>query len=427
MLEILKRFVKEELAYITQQDDIQFIYDVNGELVGEIHMEQGFISHIDFYDADMLAEEGIPFSNSAMINAVLRPNEVTEEVEAAAIPHIAREMKEALDDRALQLDSVIDFDVNYLAIFEEVELRYGLTIPNTGLQLAIRRDGTLSSATFMRQPFTIIYPEEMIPKAEARRILTEEQLVQLSIKPEEWEYAYVPTFDVYGVEADGRVKRLGGKARYEALPEVEPIDSLEAFLQGGRPASVPLEEEEDSYYWEYPEQENLVQSLLEESSFQRACRTLQGIVGSWYRNYQLEHVEELPAELSIYLQHTSEKSVTYRFVYCHEGVYLPEHAAEITVHQTTGQIEGVTLPKIPFEKLMAIQPPIITLEAANTAAKKLVDVRLSMERIDMGDNLYTSVYLMEYPSSPTQGEIESIDAYTGEIRFVETGLMKIDE
>lgn len=118
MLEILKRFVKEELAYITQQDDIQFIYDVNGELVGEIHMEQGFISHIDFYDADMLAEEGIPFSKSAIINAILRPNEVTEEVEAAAIPHIAREMKEALDDRALQLDSVIDFDVNYLAILK---------------------------------------------------------------------------------------------------------------------------------------------------------------------------------------------------------------------------------------------------------------------------------------------------------------------
>lgn len=428
MLAILQRFVKEKLAYIIQQEDIQFIYEASGELVGEIHTEKDFITHIDFYDADLLVEADIPFSTSAMINAVVRPNDAAEELEAWAIPRIALEMKEALDDRALKLDCVVDFDVNYLAVFEEVELRYGLTIPNTGLQLAIKRDGTLSSATFLREPFTIIYPEHIISTEEARQILNREPLLELSISQEDWQYVYVPTFDVYGVETDGRLKRLGGKTVYEPLPEIEPLaGSLEDYLQGGRTGSVQLEDEEDTFYWEFAEDENTIQPVCMEPAFERACRALQAVVGSSYSHYQHEQITELEVELPLAWEDTLNESVSYRFVYFHEGIPLSEHAAEIAVQQKTGQIEYISVPKIPFERLAVIKPPVITLEEANERAKQLVDVTLSMERVDLENNLYTVVYVMEYPSSPTQGDIEFIDAYSGEIRFVDTGLMKIEE
>lgn len=428
MLAILQRFVKEKLAYIIQQEDIQFIYEASGELVGEIHTEKDFITHIDFYDADMLVEADIPFSNSAMINAVVRPNDVAEELESWAIPRIALEMKEALDDRALKLDCVVDFDVNYLAVFEEVELRYGLTIPNTGLQLAIRRDGTLSSATFMREPFTIVYPENMISMEEAREILVSEPLLELSIDLEDCKYIYVPAFDVYGVETDGRLKRLGGKTVYEPLPDIEPFrGSLDDFLQGGRTGSVQLDDGEDSFYWEFAEDEDTIQPVLAEPAFERACRALQAVVGSSYSNYQQEQITDFAVELPLSLQDSFDESVSYRFVYFHEGIQLSEHAAEVTVQPKTGQIEYISVPKIPFEKLTVIRPPVITLEEANARAQELVDVTLSMERVDLENNLYTAVYVMEYPSSPTQGDIELIDAYSGEIRFVDTGLMKIDE
>lgn len=427
MLEILQKFVKEKLAYLTQQDDIQFIFDTDGELVGEIHTEQGFVSHIDFYDADQLANAGIPFSNSAMMNAAVRPNDVTEEVKAAEIPRIAWEMKEALDDRALQLDYIVDYDTNYLAVFEEVELRYGLSIPNTGLQLAIKRDGTLSSATFMRQPFTIIYPEHMISKEEARRILQGVPLVQLSFRQEDWQYVYVPTFDVYGVEADGQLMHLGGKTTYEPLPEVKAIPgSLQDLLLGGRAGQATMDDTEEGFYWEYTAYGELSSPILQQPAFEHACRALQTITGDLYGSYLLEQREH-PAEVSIDLQDAACKWITYHFVYCYKGLYLIDHAAEITVHRVTGQIGHVTVPKIPVEKLAVSKPPSITLETANNMARQLVDVKLSMERVDIVNNLYTAVYMIEYPSSPTKGEIKSIDAYSGEIRFVETGLMDIEE
>ena len=427
MLERLQRFVKEELAYITQQDDIQFIYDTGGELVGEIHTEQGFVTHIDFYDADQLANAGIPFSNSAALNAVLRPNDVTEEVDAAAIVRIAREMKEALDDRALQLDCLVDFDCNYLAVFEEVEHRYGLPVPNSGLQLAIKRDGTLSSATFIRQPFTVIYPEHMISKEEARHILQEVPLVQLAFREEGWQYVYVPTFDVYGIEADGQLMHLGGKRTYEPLPEVKEIPgSLQDFLLGGRAGQATMDDTEEGFYWECTAEEVPASPVLSFSAFEHACRALQAIVGHLYAGYELEQ-RELPAEPSMEMEEAAGEWITYHFVYCYEGVYLSDYAAEMTIHRLTGHIRYITVPKIPVDQLAASKPPVITLESANHMAQQLVDVTLSMERVDIADNLYTAVYMVEYPSSPTKGEIKSIDAYSGEIRFVETGLMDIEE
>ena len=416
MLEKLQPFVKAELANSMRQDDIEFIYDADGELVGEIHREQGVLSQIDFYDADALAAAGIPFTGSAMLHAMVRANDVADEVDPATIPLIAHQMKEAFDDRELKLEYIVDYDANYLAVFEEVEQRYGLPIPNTGLQLAIRKDGTLGSASFMREPYSITYPEQLLSKEEARAILVSEPLVQLAIEQqEEWRYVYVPNANVYGVESDGRLKRLGEQAVYETLPEVAPVtEPLEVFLQGGRLAPNGTEDGEELFYWESTADEDDPQPVLEEPAFQRACRVLQAVVGPGYSGYQLEAL------------HTDHESRTYRFVYCHNGVYIPDHAAEITVHQTTNQIKEVVVQRIPFAQLESLQPPIVTLEEADALAKQLVDVTLSMERIDREENLYSVVYLLEYPSSPTQGVLKCIDAYTREVSFVETGLMKVD-
>ena len=419
MLERLQPFVKATLADSMPQDDIEFIYDIGGELVGEIHRKHGLLSQIDFYDADALAKAGLPFTGSAMLHAMAGPNDVAHEVEASAIPHIAHRMKEALDDRALKLDYIVDYGANYLAVFEEVEQRYGLPIPNTGLQLAIRKDGTLGSASFMREPYSIVYPERLAPKEEARDTLVSGQLVQLAIEQrEEWRYVYVPDLHLYGVEADGRLKRLGERAVYETLPDLAPVTGpLEAFLQGGRLAPVRTDDGEEAFYWESVADEDALQPVLEEPAFHRACRMLQATVGPWYRGYRLERD-------SAFL--TNQAFRTYQFVYYHNGVYLQEHAAEITVHQKTGQIKSVVVPRIPFAQLESLQPPLVTLEEADAIAKHLVDVTLAMERIDGAENLYTVAYLMEYPSSPTQGAIEYIDAYTAEVSFVDTGLMKVD-
>ena len=70
MIQKLQPFVNQPIGRIEQQDDIQFIYNTSGELIGEIHMEDALLSRIDFYDIDALAEQGVPLTNSAMIDAV---------------------------------------------------------------------------------------------------------------------------------------------------------------------------------------------------------------------------------------------------------------------------------------------------------------------------------------------------------------------
>ena len=248
MIQKLQPFVNQPIGRIEQQEDIQFIYNTSGELIGEIHMEDALLSRIDFYNIDSLVEQGVPLTNSAMIDAVLRPNDIDVEVDIADITAIANRIKESLDDRQLKLDAIVDFDNNFLAIFEEIEPRFGLTLPNTGLQLSIKRDGMLGSATFMREQYTVEYPETMISREEARDIILQEQLMQLTLDTQqEWNYVYGQNYDVYGVDVDGSVKKMSEFPEmlgfgYDVLPEVSVDVPLEMILLGGRQAEIKYRE-----------------------------------------------------------------------------------------------------------------------------------------------------------------------------------------
>ncbi|MFF5994624.1 hypothetical protein AAGS61_07670 [Lysinibacillus sp. KU-BSD001] len=435
MLEKLQPFVDQQLARIVQQDEIQFIYDISGELVGEIHMDEGQLQRIDFYDVDALMEQGVPLTNSAMMDAIVRPNHALFEIEAKEISTIAWRIKEALDNRNLKLDVIVDFDANYLATFEEVEPRYRLALPNSGLQLSIKRDGTLASATFMHEHYTVQYPETMISPEEAKVILLQQPLMQLAIHMENaWHYVYVPAYDMYGVGVDGHVKKMSEWPEmigfgYDVLPEVHIEEPLEILLLGGREGSVEYTEQEAERYWDVIIDEALQQSTVEQP-FIRACQALKYAVGESYEKYRFERTPNTASIYNyapFYVDEVENDYTTYRFVYEHQGIYLSEKASEIVVHNETGHIQSMVISTIPYEQLNELPKPMITLEEANAIVKQYVDVALTVERVDLGNNIYSLMYSIDYPHSPTGGHIESINAYTGAITYVETGFVPIDE
>ena len=434
MIQKLQPFVNQPIGRIEQQDDIQFIYNTSGELIGEIHMEDALLSRIDFYDIDALVEQGVPLTNSAMIDAVYRPNTVDVEVDSSEIVHIANRIKEALDDRPLKLEVVVDFDTNYLVVFEEIELQFGLALPNTGLQLSIKRDGTLGSATFMRQHYTIEYPETMISRQEARDIILQEQLMQLTLDTQQWHYVYGQKHDIYGVDVDGRVKKISEFPEmigfgYDVLPEVKADLPLEMMLLGGRQVDIAYNEDEEENHWHVLADEDPVQRL-DEQPYIRACQVLKLVVAEQYVHYEYERTPELSNVYNVapfYVEELEQAYTTYRFVYRHYDLYVPDKAVEITVHNKTSQIQEVVVPIIPYERLNNLPLPAISLEEANAIAKQQVDVTLTLERVDFEKNILKPMYMIDYPNSPTGGNIESINAYTAEITYVDTGFVPVGE
>lgn len=435
MIQKLQSFVKQPIGRIEQQEDIQFIYNTSGELIGEIHMEYELLSRIDFYDIDALVEQGVPLTNSAMIDAMLRPSDVDVEVDSSEITNIANRIKESLDDRQLKLDAIVDFDKNYLAIFEEIEPRFGLTLPNTGLQLSIKRDGTLRSATFMREHYTVEYPETMISREEARDIILQEQLMQLTLDTQQnWNYIYSQKHDVYGVDVDGRVKKISEFPEmlgfcYDVLPEVTVHVPLEMLLLGGRQAEIEINEEEGERHWHVLIDEDPTE-MLDEQPYIRACQALKLVVSEQYTHYEYERTPELSNLYNVapfYLQELEQAYTTFRFVYRHHELYVSDKAVEITVHNKTSQIQKVSVPTIPYERLNNLLLPVISLEEANRIAKQHVDVTLSLERTNFERNIFKPMYIINYPNSPTGGNIESINAYTAEITYVDTGFVRVEE
>ena len=63
--------------------------------------------------------------------------------------------------------------------------------------------------------------------------------------------------------------------------------------------------------------------------------------------------------------------------------------------------------------------PTVTLEEANAIAAKLIDVELILESSIINSNQRSFVYTMDYPTSPTGAHIQFVDAFTGEIHWID--------
>ena len=314
--------------------------------------------------------------------------------------------------------SITEEDNLFLAEFRLVEPKYQVIVHGTGMYVTVTRTGFVASVTVHENVVNIVYAEKMISKEEARAILQEQPILQLGIAPElNWQYVYKQNFDLYGIDPDGKVRfwsedEAMQDAGFEPLPQVEAIEDFEAFLKGSRNVTIEAFESEEEKRWAMETDEHVP---LPEKAFIRACQVVKYLAGDAYGNYYIEQYPTLRK-----LLHMDEHAfVTFRFVYIYENISFDFQAIAISMNTETNQIESVRYPIIPYETFPTLRKPTLTVEQANHIAKQLIDVELTLES-DLEDRQKRSfVYMTDYPTSPTGCHIQYVDAFTGEIHWID--------
>ncbi|MEK4229657.1 hypothetical protein [Solibacillus sp. FSL H8-0538] len=453
ILHKLQKFTKIPLTKMKIIDaEIMLFYDEEENVAGEVHEQDGCITCINIYNEPFFEDEDETYSNSEIIETSDCQNYETKEVPAEQIRALAYEIIETFDDRPLTLDALVDFDANYLAIFEATDDRYGMALPNSGAHVTIQKDGTFSSASFFHDDYTVNYPETWILTEEAVEKLRQEQLIVLGLETSNrpWSYNYVPNYNVFGVDVHGRIKYLSDfpelqNIGYDELPNVVVSERLHTLIVGDdEQAMVEVFEDDHLQSWSIVQDdvideiidnynflyvpEPVIYNYTKEQLYERAFKALRYVVGEEYGNYKLERTPNTTAllEKSLFSPSTwgEESYIIIRFVYHFKDIQLHEHAVEMIIDFTYARILSLTVPKIPYAELNKLTPPMITIDEANALARDRVNVQLTFERTDLDENVYELAYMIDYPDSPTGGNIESIDAVTGEITYVDTGFVK---
>ena len=394
---MMQQFAKLPLKSIEFDGEDSFSIKGDG-ITGYVYMPK---DKIVFFNFELEQESGVEIHTNEIIS-------------------IAQNVVNTIDERELVLDTLIDFGERYVAIFELLDERFQLPLPNTGAYISLYKDGTVASANFFYDEPQVMYPQEMISKDQARDILQQETLMKKSILHEPtWHYAYTLDHDIDGVSIQGEVLRISAwqefnQAIYERLPSV-PKKPFEQLLKGGNENNLYDIEIKDTYTSYYLSEEEIdCDDASEEDDgippnqlFIRACEIVRTLTNEQYDNY-------------VYLKELDETN-TFTFVYAHHGVYLEMHPITIELHGK-GYVTSLTMHHIPYNDLATLDEPTISLEEANRIGRSLVDAKLAFTKTDIEYQTYELYYCMEFP--PSDGHIKEINAYTGEVSFVETGFVK---
>lgn len=448
MIEKLQPFVNRQLSHIEEVErDLFMIYDNEETIVGEYELFDGQLQRIQFFEDEE--------------NLDTTPVQISAQQATA----IATTLIKTVDDRRLVLDSLVNFDTHYLAIFEETDERYTLPLPNTGAHVSIDAYGYLISAMFFTEAYTVAYPEHIISVQQAREVLQTLPLVEKAIDTQAWRYVYTQNHRLFGIHIDGTIDHFDNQpdvqVRYYPVDVIPTTKSLEAIMLGAM-AQDNISIKEDTsiehvrhWYAAQPDEDSDYQ--LDLSSFDDvdeevldfdlemndivefedtgiylpddqllriAQELMYVLVGEQLAHYKREEttgLEQLLSATPFELDMFEPTDATYRFVYQVDDVYLQDKAIDISIHRSAGVVVEVVQHVIDYDVVKNLRQPRLTLQQANDIAQGLADVELAFMRTSIEENLYELTYMINYPNSPTGGHIDEIDADTGEVSYVDTG------
>ena len=395
MRKMIEPFIAAPIVSERAEEDMLYYYDAKGQLLAEVYHHDGQFCSGSFY------REGIEQSFSR-----------EQAIELAAY------VQQVYGQSDLQFYEMQQEEDGYVVVFKQIEPIYGLIVQGRGLFVTIHATGFVECITLHEEKIEIEYPEKMISKSEARTILQQQSILQLGIAREmEWQYTYKPNYDLFGVNPDGKVRLWSEDeamqdASFEPLPQVEAIIDFEMFLKGSRDAIIEYSQSAEEKCWSVEAEGSVT---LQDNVFVRACQVVKYLVGDAYEHY---YAEQMPT-LRKLLQMDEQASVAFRFVYIYEGISFDFEALTIFVHTATNQISSIQYRLIPFEIFPTLKKPTISLQQANDLAAQLIDVELILEKdlVDPGQRSF--VYTIDYPTSPTGAHIQFVDAFTGEIHWID--------
>ncbi|MGD6969072.1 hypothetical protein ACQCVP_21870 [Rossellomorea vietnamensis] len=468
LAEKLQPFIEGNTLIKIVEDELSHnIVEVeSGEVYGFVYIEEG--EFCGFQKMESEEEEQTPFDTSPNVRKMMET---------------AKLFADSFIDRDVHFSMLNEWsDNSFMVTYEERDPMMGLQIPHTGFTLFFTRDGIVTSANLGKTEFQLEYPEITLSSEEAKQVLKESNYVQLDLHiPDEPgtepELIYRSSHDIMSVGVDGRVERVtefigAEELSAEKISCVRPASTIEEMLgisedlkkRAGDedsviwidPAAEAEEDEEaeplislvsnDTGHFSYsnllfkrPEDSPpLAMEILKE----KALEVLELVEGKIHEKFVLEvptitelneEPEDIDEEVDVIeeeeegLYPEPEPTQMFTFYREHHGYRLEGLEAHVHVGVYTGLIRECSVTRLSPEQTAGLEKlnlePAITLQEAEERVFRDISMNLArcVKNFD-DEKLYTLCYMVDFPE--TGGHIEKINAHTGAVSYVETGILK---
>lgn len=162
-----------------------------------------------------VSEEGKLTSLIIDIDAITENNDVSlDEYEVLSVEDLkemAQDFVEEFGQRNLKLTSFSEWgNDTFLLIYEAIDVKFNLPLPDSGVTLEMNKQGFILSATLNQSYYQLKYPTIEINEEQAKELYTGRLLVELGavVQDAEIKLMYYPIHQNQGVTVDGQVIAL---------------------------------------------------------------------------------------------------------------------------------------------------------------------------------------------------------------------------
>ncbi|AST90710.1 hypothetical protein BC6307_05145 [Sutcliffiella cohnii] len=468
LAEKLKPFILDEQEVIINEEEYSYELTIanTGELYGIVHIIDGeFVG----FEKELDYEE----EEDVLKSYIAEPN--TEEMLQKAQLFVQTFLEQKVHFTMLNEWSSNNFMVTY----EEKDPKLDIFIPHTGCTLYFNREGLLTSANINQRDVKLEYPNLSISEDEAKLKLREANYVELTIyfsdEGEDAQLIYRPNHDIMGIGVNGEIQTVteymeAEKLEVQTVSPVTPKETLNDML-GVNSSLVQKVGEEGSTIWvddnlvvEEEEEEALISIYSDDTGFfsfsnlpyvkdehavklslealkERALRVLSLAEGPIHEKYVLEEpVENLDEESESYLEDLEteeefdddgyiepEPTQMFSFYRTYNGFKIEGFEAHVHVGLYSGLIRECSVTRLTEQQELSLEKlktaPTIPLHEAENRFFNEIEMKLVRTVKEFHNpKVYDLSYIVSFPK--TVGHIEKMNAHTGEVTYVDTGILK---
>lgn len=473
-LKIMKQLEMHIKDLLIGNPPIKILIEEGMEEFGEIVDVHREIS----YGQLELSEEGKLTSLMINIEEITDNNDVSlDEYESLSKEDLLEMGQDFVDDFGMPNLKISSFkewgEDTFLMIFEAMDVKLQLPLPDSGVTLEMNRQGFILSATLNQSYYQLKYPDITVTAEEALAIYSNRQMVELVATYEEdaIRLMYYPKHLNEAITTDGKIIPLIDFTDEQQLAIREitevPTSYTEEELLGITNDLIKIEEDGITMYVnkEFEDQmikidasdeENLVIEsnlpFVEENEIsveelrKRALAFLELKVGDISSKYLLEDLpegdfgeeeeeeEELTEEEIAFLTEIAEEDdeayeeeeeyeedfnfepfITFSFRRQVQGMELRDFDTNIDVGIYSGTIKDVTIPILQLDEIQPITLPVeVPIEEADQAYK--ASIKMELARIPHEEEDFTA-YELCYVMKESEERIEYIDANNGNVFY----------
>lgn len=408
------------------------------------------------------------------IDAITENNDVSldeyEELSIEDLKEMGQDFVDEFGQNNLQLTSFSEWGSDtFLMIFEAIDVKYQIPLPDSGVTLEMNRQGFIMSATLNQAYYQLKYPEVTITAEQALEIYSNRKMVELGAMQQDntIRLMYYPKHQNEAVTLEGEITPLTNFSAEEPVKLNEILNVNQTYTEAdllGITADLTKSEEDQIVTYTSEDGRKLVmnhsdeaeliiesnlaftegQELSMEELKQRAIAFLEQKVGNITMKYVLEEVYEeeqeeeeddelteeeieLLKELSAEDEEEEEEAdefafepfITFSFHRRIHGIPLNEYNAHIDMGIYSGTVKDAMIPLLIAQKDEPIQLIVkVPLDQADEFYKDSIKMELARVPHEEEDFIVYELCYIVKEKEPFK-RLERIDAQNGNIFYVD--------